>query len=92
MDKNTKVLLLPDNGNIPGESESRLLPWFYIWLPKPNKTTKSDLLIAVDCITLLMKGLFFRQLANTSHLTAFADSRHRRIFWGDFSLLILHKS
>lgn len=40
MDKNTKALLLPDDGDVPEESESRLLPWFYIWLPKPNKTTK----------------------------------------------------
>lgn len=40
MDKNTKVLLLPDDGNMPGESESRLFLWFCIWLPKPNKTTK----------------------------------------------------
>lgn len=46
----------------------------------PTKQPKSDLLIAVDCITLLMKGLFFRQLANASHLATFADSRHRRIF------------
>lgn len=54
----------------------------------PTKQPKSDLLIVVDCITLSMKGLFSRQSANASHLTAFADSRHSRIFCGDFSLLI----
>lgn len=40
MDKNTKVLLLPDDGDMPEESESHLMPWFCIWLPKPNKRTK----------------------------------------------------
>lgn len=40
MAKNTKVLLLPGNGDMPEESESRLLPWFCICLPKLNKTTK----------------------------------------------------
>lgn len=30
MDKITKILLLPDDGNMPEESESHLLPSFYI--------------------------------------------------------------
>lgn len=88
IDKITKILLLPDNGNMPEESESHLLPLFYIWLPESNKTTKKDLLITVDCIISSIKELFSRQLANTSHSATFADSRHSRIFCGDFSLLI----
>ena len=35
-----------------------------------------------------MKRSSSRQSANTSHLAAFADLRHSRIFCGDFSLLI----
>lgn len=54
----------------------------------PTKQPKSDLLRAVDCITSSVKGWFFRRLANTSHLAAFADLRHSRIFCGDFPLLI----
>lgn len=88
MDKITKMLQLPDDGNMPEESEHHLLPSFYIWLPKPNKTTVKDLLITVGCIISSIKGLFSRQLANTSHSATFADSRHSRIFCGDFSLLI----
>lgn len=56
----------------------------------PTKQPKSDLLIAVDCITSSMKGLFSRQSANASRLAAFADSRHSRIFCDDFSLLIFY--
>lgn len=51
MDKITKILLLPDDGNMPEESESHLLPSFHSWLPKPNKTTIKDLFITVDCIS-----------------------------------------
>lgn len=54
----------------------------------PTKEPKSDFLVAVDCTTSSMKVLFSRQSANTSHLATFADSRHSRIFCGDFSLLI----
>jgi len=39
MDKNTNILL-PDDDEMPEESESHTSSWFCIWLPKLNKMTK----------------------------------------------------